>query len=239
MTTRMRILTLVENPFESRSLHKVVTDAGYECTTFMSGKVMTTALSGDFYDLLILDWSLQDITGTEVMRWVKERVNDNLYVIVLTDCIQEQDIVKILMAGADDCIKKPFRDAELLARIHALTKRGGRTFVKGPLPILPTMVKIEVGVYHFDLLRRTVLVRGEKIDLKPKEFDMAVLFFKNIGTQISREQIMGEIWGRATNINSRSLDTHASQLRTKLQLNSNNRVSLVSIYKIGYQLDIF
>ncbi|ABR91568.1 two-component response regulator [Janthinobacterium sp. Marseille] len=234
----MRIVTLEDNPLESRAIHKVVTDAGHECTTFMTGKAMISALANDMYDLLILNWNLQDISGMEVIRWVKESAGNDISVIVLADCAREDEIVEILMAGADDCIRKPFRDAELAARIHALTKRGRRPLTIEVPSTAQKVSKIEVGVYYFDLLRRTVSVRGEQIDLKPKEFDMAVLFFKNIGMQISREQIMAEIWGRKTDIYSRSLDTHASQLRSKLRLNSENQVRLISIHSFGYQLNV-
>lgn len=234
----MRIVTLENNPLESREIHKVVTDAGHECTTFMTGKAMMSALANDIYDLLILNWNLQDVSGMDVIKWVKENIDENISVIVLTDGAQEDDIVTILMAGADDCMRKPFREAELSARIHALTKRGRLPFASKVPSTSPVVTKIEVGVYYFDLLRRTVSVRGEEIDLKPKEFDMAVLFFKNIGMQISREQIMSEIWGRKTGIYSRSLDTHASQLRSKLRLNSDNQVRLVSIHSFGYQLNV-
>ena len=75
--------------------------------------------------------------------------------------------------------------------------------------------------------------------MKPKEFDIAALFFQNIGQLISRERIMEEVWGRELMMTSRTLDTHMSQVRTKLQLKLDNNVRLTTVYTIGYRLDTF
>lgn len=238
MIIRAKVIVLEDNPTETRKIHKVVTDAGHECTTFMTGKAMIAALSRDMYDMLILDWNICDMEGIGVLNWVKENIGENIAIIVLMASAPEKDTVAILMAGADDCIAKPVREAELSARIHAIARRRHKFLSDNVPPAMPTVSSLEVGIYYFDLLRRTVSVGGEQIDLKPKEFDMAVLFFKNIGTQISRERIIGEIWGRKIGVKSRTLDTHVSQLRNKLQLKVETQVSLTSIYMFGYRLDV-
>ena len=88
-------------------------------------------------------------------------------------------------------------------------------------------------------MRKTATIRGEPVELKPKEFDIAALFFQNIGQLISRERIMEEVWGRELMMTSRTLDTHMSQVRTKLQLKLDNNVRLTTVYTIGYRLDTF
>ena len=105
--------------------------------------------------------------------------------------------------------------------------------------VAPQATAVEVGIFHFDLLRKTATIRGEPVDLKPKEFDIAALFFQNIGQLISRERIMEEVWGRELMMTSRTLDTHMSQVRTKLQLKLDNNVRLTTVYTIGYRLDTF
>lgn len=235
----MRIATLEDDPIESRLIHKIVTDAGHECTTFMTGKAMIAALDSDMFDLLILDWHLPDMTGKDVIEWVRKNIGEDIVVMFLTNRVLEENIVMGLMAGADDYMTKPIREAELSARIHALSKRLRRSLLDDTVATSPILSTVEMGVFHFDLLRKIASVRGEPVELKPKEFDIATLFFQNVGKLISRERIMDEIWGRELTMLSRTLDTHMSQVRTKLQLKLDNNVRLTTIYTIGYRLDTF
>lgn len=237
----MNIASLEDDPIESRLIHQVVTNAGHACATYHTGTALLEALRQPQHacDMLILDWHLPDMTGKEVIEWVRANLGDSIIVMFLTNRVLEENIVAGLMAGADDYMTKPIREAELSARIHALSKRIRRPLNGGtPVPAAASNV-LEAGVYSFDLFRKGVTVRGVPVDLKPKEFDIAVLFFQNIGQLISREHIMESIWGRELVMTSRTLDTHMSQVRTKLQLKPDNNVRLTTLYTIGYRLDMF
>lgn len=235
----MRIASLEDDPIESKLIHQVVTAAGHECATFREGKDLIAALDHQAFDLLILDWHLPDMTGKDVIEWVRTNIGEDIVVMFLTNRVLEENIVAGLMAGADDYMTKPIREAELSARIHALSKRIRPALQSGMQAPAAASTVIEVGIYQFDLLRKTATIRGEPVDLKPKEFDIAVLFFQNIGQLVSRERIMEDVWGRELIMTSRTLDTHMSQVRTKLQLKLDNNVRLTTIYTIGYRLDVF
>ncbi|HWU99198.1 MAG TPA: response regulator transcription factor [Oxalicibacterium sp.] len=234
----MKIATLEDDPIESKLIHQIVTAAGHECATFHEGKTLIAALRQQVFDLLILDWHLPDMTGKDVIEWVRANVGEDIVVMFLTNRVLEENIVTGLMAGADDYMTKPIREAELSARIHALSKRIRQLPQTGAMAA-PAINTIEVGIFSFDLFRKAATVRGEPVDLKPKEFDIAVLFFQNVGQLISRERIMEEVWGRELMMTSRTLDTHMSQVRTKLQLKLDNNVRLTTVYTIGYRLDVF
>jgi DNA-binding response OmpR family regulator len=234
----MKIATLEDDPIESKLIHQIVTAAGHECATFHEGKTLIAALRQQVFDLLILDWHLPDMTGKDVIEWVRANVGEDIVVMFLTNRVLEENIVTGLMAGADDYMTKPIREAELSARIHALSKRI-RPLSPANSMASPAVNTIEVGIFSFDLFRKMATVRGEPVDLKPKEFDIAVLFFQNIGQLVSREKIMEEVWGRELMMTSRTLDTHMSQVRTKLQLKLDNNVRLTTVYTIGYRLDVF
>lgn len=235
----MKIATLEDDPIESQLIHQIVTDAGHECTIFMTGRSLIAALQHEAYDLLILDWHLPDMTGKDVIEWVRKSIGDEVVVMFLTNRILEENIVMGLMAGADDYMTKPIREAELSARIHALSKRLRPSRNADAESAAASNSVIEIGIYHFDLARKVASIRGKPIDLKPKEFDIAALFFQNAGQLLSRDQIMDEIWGHELLMTSRTLDTHMSQVRTKLQLKPDNHVRLTTIYTIGYRLDTF
>lgn len=235
----MKIATLEDDPIESRLIQRILGDAGHECTAFATGQSLINALRHQIFDLLILDWHLPDITGKDVIEWVRKNIGEDIVVMFLTNRVLEENIVTGLMAGADDYMTKPIREAELSARIHALSKRLRRPVSGETAPSVPTPTAVEVGFFHFDLVRKIAAIRGEPVDLKPKEFDIAALLFQNVGQLISREKIMEEVWGRELMMTSRTLDTHMSQVRTKLQLKLDNNVRLTTVYTIGYRLDTF
>ncbi|ABR89971.1 two-components system response regulator [Janthinobacterium sp. Marseille] len=235
----MRIASLEDDPIESQLIHQVITAAGHECTSFADGKSLITALQTQRFDILVLDWHVPDMTGKDVIEWVRGSIGENIIVMFLTNRVLEENIVAGLMAGADDYMTKPIREAELSARIHALSKRIRHVSENDAAVAVPQATAVEVGIFHFDLLRKIATIRGEPVDLKPKEFDIAALFFQNIGQLISRERIMEEVWGRELMMTSRTLDTHMSQVRTKLQLKLDNNVRLTTVYTIGYRLDTF
>ena len=235
----MKIASLEDDPIETQLINQVITDAGHECTSFAEGKTLIAALQSQRFDILILDWHLPDMTGKDVIEWVRSNIGENIIVMFLTNRVLEENIVAGLMAGADDYMTKPIREAELSARIHALSKRIRHVSGNDAAIVAPQATAVEVGIFNFDLMRKIATIRGEPVDLKPKEFDIAALFFQNIGQLISRERIMEEVWGRELMMTSRTLDTHMSQVRTKLQLKLDNNVRLTTVYTIGYRLDTF
>ncbi|AHV92283.1 response regulator [Bordetella holmesii 30539] len=152
-----------------------------------------------------------------------------LPIIFLTSRNQEEDLVQGLQAGADDYIVKLLRPAELLARIGALWRRMQPAAGDNP--------PFDVGPYHIDPARHAIELRGQPIPLAPKEYELALLFLRNIGRLLSRDLLAETVWNREIPPTSRTLDTHLSNVRQKLQLRPQNGLRLSSSYALGYRLE--
>jgi DNA-binding response OmpR family regulator len=234
----MKIATLDSNQLESSILQRIIVDAGHECIAFFSGLSLLDALHYQRFDLLILEWHFPDMEARDVIKAIRSGASKNMMVMFLTNRMQESDVVRGLKAGANDYLVKPVRTSELLLRIHALSKIATQAAFVQMKAAWRMPELLGLGFYRFDLMQGLAFVRGDLIDLQPKEFDIAVLLFSHFGQVLTRERIMNEIWGRTLIMSSRTLDTHMSRVRTKLQLNSVNNVRLVTVYTIGYRLDV-
>ncbi len=162
------------------------------------------ALEGNF-DLLILDLGLPGMDGLEVCRQVRANSSE-LAVLMLTARTDEVDFVVGLDAGADDYVGKPFRLAELMARVRALLRR------RGPGEDTP----IEVGGIRLEPAARRVMVNGAEISLANKEYELLKVLLDHAGQVVSRETILREVWGDAELRGSKTLDMHMSWLRRKI-----------------------
>ncbi|MDE3335886.1 response regulator transcription factor, partial [Lactobacillus paragasseri] len=131
--------------------------------------------------------------------------------------------------GADDYIAKPFRIAELRARVDALLRRA--------YPIPYGRLPFAVGPYHFNTQRQQITLHGEPVTLTGIEFQLALLLFSNVGRTLSRDHIFGQVWGRNSSEYTRTIDSHVSRIRMKLNIEPVNEVRLVAVYKHGYRVD--
>ncbi|QCB50656.1 response regulator transcription factor [Rhodococcus sp. PAMC28707] len=178
---------------------------GYTVTVEQTGPAaLQRALDGN-YDLLILDLGLPGMDGLEVCRQVRANSSE-LAVLMLTARTDEVDFVVGLDAGADDYVGKPFRLAELMARVRALLRR------RGPGEDTP----IEVGGIRLEPAARRVLVNGTEIALANKEYELLKVLLDHAGQVVSRETILREVWGDAELRGSKTLDMHMSWLRRKI-----------------------
>jgi DNA-binding response OmpR family regulator len=149
----------------------------------------------------------------------------------MTSRSREEDVVAALSAGADDYMTKPIRNAELIARVEALVRRTNQHAPR-------SFETIEVGRYRINPATRTCCLGGSLIELTCREFDLALLMFQYVGRILSREQIGAAVWGQPESAISRTLDTHVSKVRAKLQLRPENGLRLASVYGHGYRLDV-
>jgi DNA-binding response OmpR family regulator len=202
---------------------------GHHCHSFTSGKAMLHQLHRESFDLLILDWQVPDLSGTEVLEWVREKLSKTLPVLFITSRSDEDDIVAGLAAGADDYMIKPIRKGELQARVGALLRRAYPNQVQKEI--------IEYGPYQFDVKASRLSFNQEEIDLTQKEFDLALTLFRNLGRPLSRAYILEAVWSRDIDIPSRTMDTHISRVRSKLNLRPENGYRLAPVYSYGYRLE--
>ncbi len=181
-------------------------------------------------DLLLLDLSLPDASGLDVLREIREadgvesRFDPQLPVIVLTGRGAQADRVRGLTAGADDYITKPFSVEELRARIGAvLRRRDSRR--DGP---------IRVGELMVDPLRRKVMVGEREVFLAKKEFTLLRVLAGDPTRVFTKEELLRDVWGYSSPNKTRTLDSHASRLRRKLDPEHSRYI--VNCWGIGYRL---
>ena len=224
----MRIAALDDEPSQLELIRHTMEGLGHECHGFLDGRSLLRALRQESFDLLLLDWSLPDVSGPVVVKVIREEMLSRLPVLFVTNRREEADMVEGLSVGADDFMVKPIRVGELSARVQALLRRA-----------YPSQHEAEVvfGPYHFFPHSRTLHVNGEPLELKHREYELALFLFQNMGRLLSRDHLREAVWGQGPDAPSRSLDTHISRLRTKLDLRPSNGFLLSAIYGLGYRLE--
>lgn len=224
----MRIAALDDETCQLELIKHTMEGIGHECHMYTEGKTLLRDLRQQTFDLLILDWSLPDVSGPTVVKWIRQDLASRLPILFVTNRREEADMIEGLTAGADDFMVKPIRVGELEARVRALLRRA-----------YPRQHEAEVsfGPYHFMLHSRVLQVNGVPVELKHREYELALFLFQNLGRLLSREHLREAVWGLGPDAPSRSLDTHISRLRTKLDLRPANGFLLSAIYGLGYRLE--
>lgn len=225
-----RIAVLEDDSSQAKLVEHWIASQGYVCRTFSRGRDILDALLHDTYDLAVLDWRVPDVSGEEVLRLLRKSLREPLPVLFTTARDREEDIVHALKSGADDYLVKPLRRLEFLARLEALLRR-----FRGPA--LDAERPIEVEEFRIDPQGRTVHKAGTLIELTQKEFEMAALLFRNVGRLLSRSYLLDAVWGISAEVSTRTVDTHASQLRSKLGLYPEHGWKLSAVYQHGYRLE--
>jgi DNA-binding response OmpR family regulator len=181
------------------------------------------------FDLLILDWLLPDLNGDKVLLWVREHYGNDIPVIFVTSMDSESDIVYALETGADDYLVKPVKPLELLARITALGRRSG-------IDVEPRG-KTSIGNFDIEDTSQTIYSNGDPVSLTQKEFELSSYLLHNVGRLVSRDHLLESVWKRSPKVNTRTIDTHISRIRNKLNLNIENGWNLKAVYQHGYRLE--
>ncbi len=225
----MRIVAVDDDALQLELFKRAIESMGHTCRTHLTGSALLKDLRRETFDLLIVDWQLPDTTGPAVVRWVRENFDAKLPILFVTSRKAEQDIIEGLDSGADDFMTKPVRVGEMMARISALLRRAYPATKSGPL---------EFGPYRFLPDARTLEVKGQLVELKNREYDLALFLFQNMGRLLSRDHLREAIWGQSAEVISRSLDTHISRLRTQLDLRPGNGYVISAVYGLGYRFEM-
>lgn len=225
----MRIAILEDDPTQSEMLRWVLESVNHKCHIFGNYRSFQTGMYRESYDLVLLDWVLPDSNGPVVLTWLRETLNSKVPVLFITGKTDEESIVEALNAGADDYMIKPVRRGELVARVNALLRR---TYPEQTAPEVFTIADLEFHPKFTTIVRHT-----RRTIMTQKEFDLALLFFRNLGKPLSRSHIQESVWGRDTDLPSRTMDTHVSRVRSKLALRPEHGFKLTPVYGFGYKLE--
>lgn len=224
----MRIAALDDDALQLDLIKQATEAMGHACHTYLQGGDLLRALRRETFDLLIVDWELPDMAGPEVVRWVRQHIGPQLPILFVTNRQTERDIVEGLGSGADDFMVKPVRIGELTARVSALLRRAYPATTGGVQ---------EFGRYRFLSDTRAIEIDGVAVELKNREYELALFLFQNMGRLLSRDHLKEIIWGQVGDVMSRSLDTHISRLRTLLDLRPSNGFILSAVYGVGYRFE--
>ena len=223
----MNFAVIEDSRSQAEVLKAILKSEGHQVEVFSDGASCIDALKTKSFDFFVLDWVLPDMGGDEVLKHIRETVGWDVPVIFCTSRTNEDDAADILRLGADDYMTKPIRYMEFMARVQGLLRRR-----QGVAP-----TQLRYGAIEVDPEGRRIRLSGNEIDLTQREFDLAVVFLKNIGRVLPREELMLKIWARDTEVDTRTVDTHASRLRKKLGLSGESGMVLTSVYGQGYRLD--
>jgi DNA-binding response OmpR family regulator len=226
----MRIAIFDNDPNQAELVCTALRATGHICQPFFNTRDLLLQLRRESYDMLILDWQVADLSVVEVLRQSRDKLPVSMPVLLITSRSGEDDIIAGMEAGANDYLIKPIRRSELVARVQALLRRSYPTTHN-------VTEQIRFGKYTFEPRTYRLLFNEVGINLTQKEFDLALLFFRNIDRPLSRTFINEVVWTREADVPSRTLDTHVSRVRNKLNLRPENGFRLTPVYAYGYRLE--
>ena len=226
----MRIALLEDEQEQADLVRAWLTAAGHSCHVYALGKGLVREAQRETFDLFLLDWEVPGMSGVEVLVWIRANIAEPVPVLFVTAHQREEDIVHALSSGADDYMIKPLGKLELLARINALARRAhpSQRTDEGVL---------EFGQLSVDCRSRQVRLDGQQVAMTQKDYELTVFLLRNIGRLLSRGYILESVWGQSADINTRTVDTHVSRIRGKLQLTPEKGWRLSAVYQHGYRLE--
>lgn len=207
---------------------------GYEVISATDGAVGFELASTNQFDFIILDVMLPNMDGLEITKALRREKIDTP-ILILTAKDDQVDKIIGLEIGADDYLTKPFSPREVLARMKAIFRRLKPTVEKNEDISEPVKAPLIIGDIMVDEQNYAVSVRGEKIELTPKEFELLVYFIKRKDRVIDRDTLLDRIWNYDFAGQSRIVDVHVSHLRDKIEIDPKHPAYLVTVRGFGYR----
>ena len=200
-------------------ISRVLTAAGYTCQAVTSSEKAADLIQQNRYDLVLLDVMMPKIDGYDLLEYIRPTGTPSIFVTA-KDAVSER--VRGLHSGADDYIVKPFAPAELTARVEAVLRRTGRA-----------TVQYSLWGCTVDTAACRVTRAGQEIKLTRKEYELLLLLLRGRGTALYRDYLYETLWGDDMSLDTRTLDTHITRLRKKLDLGD----KLHAVRQVGYMLE--
>jgi two-component system, OmpR family, alkaline phosphatase synthesis response regulator PhoP len=222
-----RILVIEDNEDLAFGLRNNLEIEGYRVALAADGRSGLTRARELQPDLIVLDLMLPSLDGYHVLRELREEGNA-VPVVILTARTEEADKVRGFRLGADDYVTKPFGILELVARVQAVLRRsGGGVWAEAT---------VRFGDVSVDAATRTVRKRDQTVELTPMEFNLLLALAKRRGAVVSRLDLLKEVWGHASTVLTRTVDTHVAELRRKLEDDPSRPRYILTSRKAGYRL---
>jgi DNA-binding response OmpR family regulator len=225
----MHIAILDNDPGRVELIRESLARLGHQCRHFSAGQLLLEHLLHERFDLFVIDLQTADGDFSKLVLAIRTKNPAEAPILVLTERSAEEAIIEAMEAGAGDYMVKPVRRGELATRVQVLLKRA--------YPNLPGGEQFYFGQYAFEAHTGRLTKAGKPVDVTHKEFELALLLFRNIGRPLSRAYIREAIWTGESDVPSRTMDTHVSRVRSKLGLRPENGFRLVPVYSYGYRLE--
>jgi DNA-binding response OmpR family regulator len=224
--TRARILIVEDEPALVRGLKDAFSEKGFEVITASDGATGVDLVLTRNPDIMLLDIMLPRVNGYEVCRMVREQ-GVEIPILMLTAKGQEEDIILGLNLGADDYVGKPFRIAELIARVNAFLRRSKARQAE----------VYKFGEFELNLTAHKLYRNGAEVDLTPREFRLLTYMVARRGCALARNDILNAVWGHSIVVTPRSIDRCVATLRAKIEPGPAKPSYIETIRDIGYRFE--
>ncbi|MGX6604983.1 response regulator transcription factor [Micromonosporaceae bacterium Da 78-11] len=198
-----QVLVIEDDPDVRDAVGRLLTASGHEvrlCAVALDG---LREVAGWQPDVVVLDLGLPDLDGAAVLRRI--RATSQVPVVIATARVQESEMIRLLRAGADDYVVKPYSAEQIEARIAALMRRGGKA----------TATTLTVGGLVVDVAARTAALDGTPLSLSRREFDLLAYLVQRADTVVTRRQLLEDVWPTESR-SAETVDVHVTWLRRKL-----------------------
>ncbi|MBK7036233.1 MAG: response regulator transcription factor [Bacteroidetes bacterium] len=225
---KTKILLVEDDPNFGAVLKDYLSMSGYDVRLATDGEKGEDLFFKEEFNLCVLDVMMPKKDGFTLAAQIK-RINPEMPVIFLTAKTLQEDVLEGFKVGADDYITKPFNSEELLYRIAAILKRGGKLRTNNQ------QKEFTIGKYHFNYKTRLLKTEGTDAKLSPKEAELLRLFCMKVNDIVYREEALKQIWGRDDYFTARSMDVFVTKLRKYLK--EDPTLEIVNIHGNGFRLN--
>ena len=225
-----RILVVEDQRDLAKGLKANLEVEGYVVEVAHTGRDALRLVANDAPGLVLLDLMLPDLEGYDVLGELR-RSGHTMPVLILTARGEEVDKVRGFRLGADDYVTKPFGVMELVVRIEALLRRANVA-----RPSVGQVAVHRVGDIEIDVEDHRVRRAGKEIPLSPKAFELLLALVRKHGRVATRVELLRDVWGYASAVTTRTVDTHVAELRRRLEDDPSEPKHILTVWKVGYRL---
>ena len=204
-------------------------DLDFEVAFANDGREGLLKARNEDFNLIILDIMLPGMDGFDVCKSIRAD-HMTVPILMLTSKSEEIDKVLGLEIGADDYLTKPFSIRELIARVKAILRRSEQSTEANE-----AHDDVRYGDLHINRSKRITEIKGNRIELSPKEFDLLYLLSSNPGSTYSREQLLNEVWGYEYAGYEHTVNSHINRLRQKIEIDMNEPKFILTTWGVGYR----